>query len=273
MAFSKDKRQQEQSDKIQKTLEINQDLLERAIHIEQKEDQMLDTMQSLHYNSASVMAERYSRRSWSQHGEDLLIWDLFRRKGTEKPTYLDIGANHPFMISNTAIFNVNACRGINIDASPFNIENFNIYRPEDVNLCCGVGAENGEMTFYMVDKWSGRNSFNKSAVESFVKENPQFSITETIEVPVRKLNDILDEHWGGTIPDYVSIDIEGSEYDVLKNFDLNKYRPKVITIEINPDNDHLKEKLFELMDKSEFVLYLVTGVNYTFISKEFKESS
>ncbi|MGB5027475.1 MAG: hypothetical protein WBO38_03165, partial [Chitinophagaceae bacterium] len=43
----------------------------------------------------------HMRRSYSQSGEDIIVSYLFERMGIKKPTYLDIGANHPIALSNT----------------------------------------------------------------------------------------------------------------------------------------------------------------------------
>lgn len=92
-------------------------------------------------------------------------------------------------------------------------------RKDVINICCGVGKEDGIMPFYMIDERSGRNSFSKEDVEWFVKNNPEFKVQEVKNITIRTLQDILDECSGGRMPDYMSIDIEGLEYEVLSIFD------------------------------------------------------
>ena len=57
------------------------------------------------------------KKSFSQCGEDLIVNYIFGLRGITKPTYLDIGANDPFYLNNTALFYINGCRGINIEAN------------------------------------------------------------------------------------------------------------------------------------------------------------
>lgn len=72
--------------------------------------------------------------------------------GIKKPSYIDIGAHHPYEISNTAIFYMNGCRGVNVEANPNLIDEFYKERPDDINICCGVGNHPGKMPFYMIDE-------------------------------------------------------------------------------------------------------------------------
>src|ERR1035437_2058923 len=83
------------------------------------------------------------RKSYSQCGDDLNIDYVFRWRGIAHPSYIDIGANHPYSISNTAIFYENGCRGINVEANPQLIFVFQAARPDDINLNVGIGDKEG----------------------------------------------------------------------------------------------------------------------------------
>src|SRR5690242_15209281 len=91
-----------------------------------------------------------SHISYSQCGEDAIIDYIFRLRGIHQPSYIDIGANHPFSLSNTAMFYVKGCRGINIDANPELISLFEEYRPQDINLNVGISDEESELDFYIM---------------------------------------------------------------------------------------------------------------------------
>jgi len=67
--------------------------------------------------------------SCSQAGEDLLIRFLFGTLGIERPTYLDIGAYHPWRFSNTALLYVRGSCGINVEAEPDALAAFDKHRP------------------------------------------------------------------------------------------------------------------------------------------------
>lgn len=86
---------------------------------------------------------KYYVRSYAQHGEDTLIFNMLTKVlKISKPSYIDIGAHHPYEISNTAIFYEHGCRGVNIEANPVLFKRFPVERPEDINICCGLGSEN-----------------------------------------------------------------------------------------------------------------------------------
>ena len=63
---------------------------------------------------------------------------------------------------------------------------------------------------------------------------------KTISVETISLNDVVKEYFNSICPSYISIDTEGSEYEILKAFDLDNFRPKVFTIEHNHTENETK---------------------------------
>ena len=211
-------------------------------------------------------------RTYSQHGEDVLIWQLFTEMmGREKFTYIDIGAHHPFVISNTALLYEKGCNGVNIEANPALMENFYRERKHDINLCCGVGPRHGQMPFYMLDEYSGRNSFNKELLDRFIEEHQEVRIQKNIQVEIYTLEEIVEKYCNGIMPDYMDIDIEGLEYDTLSTLDFSKYAPKVITYEVNRNNMETRDKMNKLMAENGYAFYVKTGTNYTWIKEEYRK--
>lgn len=172
--------------------------------------------------------QRFGGFTYSQHGEDLMIVNLFDLAGIQRPSFLDVGAHHPLVISNTALLYERGSRGINIEANPNLFPEFQRQRPEDINLQVAVGPAAGRMPLYMVDPTSGLNSLIKSEVE---KQSGK-SVNLAVEVDVVTLNSIVDKHWKGEFPDFLSIDVEGMDLEVLSGADFSKSKPKVIIAEI-----------------------------------------
>jgi hypothetical protein len=56
---------------------------------------------------------------------------------------------------------------------------------------------------------------------------------KVVEIETISINDAIVNHFNGETPSYISIDTEGSEYQILKSFDFEKYQPLVFTIEHN----------------------------------------
>ena len=215
----------------------------------------------------------HESNSYSQHGEDMIIYTAFTHMGYFRdgklPTYIDIGAHHPYNISNTALFHKKGCHGINIEANPELIKAFDEERPEDINLCVGIGAKEGEFPFYMTDV-PGLNSFkrdnityNEQLVERDTGKQEKYEIRKVQNIRIRKLPDIIDEYCNGEWPDFLSIDIEGMEYESLEICDLTN-GPKLMAVEVNFNGD-----LFvELLDKKGYFPYLWYRENILFVRKD-----
>ena len=213
---------------------------------------------------------------YSQHGEEYAIYYAFKHMGFFRegklPSYIDVGAHHPFELSNTAFLYQMGCHGINIEANPELIENFKIWRPEDINLCVGIGDEEGEFPFYVSDLY-GLNTFkidnlvyNENLVERDTGTRGDFPVKKVINLPVKKLQNVIDEYADGKWPDFMSIDIEGMEYDSLKACNMSQ-GPKVIAVEVNYDGDLFVE-MFK--DKGYFP-YLWYRENIIFVRNELKD--
>jgi hypothetical protein len=90
------------------------------------------------HNRSSFPLSREEMRSleisFSQNGEDLMVWNTFRYLNILRGVYVDAGAYDPLDISNTLIFYKRGWRGINIDFSETKIERFRKLRPDDHNV-------------------------------------------------------------------------------------------------------------------------------------------
>ena len=108
--------------------------------------------------------------TYSQFGEDAIIFNILttRMKKTDAGFYVDIGAFHPRLFSNTKILSIMGWSGINIDANKDSIDLFNKERPNDINICCGVAPTDGELTYH---KFSNNSTINiTDAVNTFSPE-------------------------------------------------------------------------------------------------------
>ena len=204
--------------------------------------------------------QAFGHISYAQHGEDMLFVNYFHMLGITKPSWLDIGAHHPIIISNTALLYKRGGRGVNIEANPNLIENFRQMRPEDINVNIGVapkGNSNTKMTFYMIDKFSGRNTFDRNAAEEFIAQYPEHSIKEEISVDMIDINEAVDRYCSGVYPDLLTIDVENLDYDILSTADFKKSRPKLICVEVISAAGNASDKMATLL----------TGHGYSVIAR------
>jgi FkbM family methyltransferase len=205
------------------------DIRQRLINVENKINALLLRVPAPNEFRGS-QHQRFGHISYSQHGEDMVFVALFERFGIARPTYLDIGANHPTDCSNTALLYSRGARGVNIDASPDVIRLFEHARPEDLNVNVGVAGRSGTMTFYRLGDTAGTNSFSREAIERQLAENPAAAIADTIEVPVLTLNQVIRTYCGGIFPDLLSVDAEGLDYEILEAASFAS-RPKILCVE------------------------------------------
>ena len=178
--------------------------------------------------------DKNTRVTFSQLGEDIITRHLLscHLPPVQGGFYVDVGAHHPRTISNTYHLWLSGWRGLNIDADPHNIEAFRAERPNDINVCCGVGNEETVMTFY---EFEGRQVSTFSESHAILWEKTHgLRIISKKRIRVRPLESILNEF----LPDnqeikYLNIDVEEMDHQVITSFDIERWRPALITIEIN----------------------------------------
>jgi FkbM family methyltransferase len=146
--------------------------------------------------------------------------------------YVDIGAHHPLRFSNTHFFYARGWSGINVDAMPGSMAAFKQMRPRDVNLEIGIANDEDIKDFYMFHE-SALNGVSKTlALERHSRSNVS-DIESTIKVKTHRLADVLASHLpAGQKIDFMNIDVEGFDLEVLHSNDWNTYRPAIVLVEI-----------------------------------------
>lgn len=211
--------------------------------------------------------ETIGLKCYGQHFEDLVIAAIFGQIGIEKPSYMDLGANHPFTISNTALLYCNGCRGINIEANPFLIAEFKKQRPEDINLNVGVSTKEGILPFYKFDESSGRNTFSKEEADSISSDD--FKIEDIVELPVVTLKSIIEKYCQNVFPDFLDCDIEGLDFDVLSGYDLKNNGPKVVCVEVREKDI---EKFDSMLSGKGYFKYCRMGENNIYVQNRYRKT-
>lgn len=173
---------------------------------------------------------RHYYKSYSQDGEDMLLRKIFT--GKRKGFFVDVGAHHPYKYSNTYFFYKLGWHGINIDANPKNMDLFKRKRKRDINLGVGISQINQELNFYSFEE-SALSSFDEALSKTRI-EIEKYKLDEIIIIQTQRLEDILEKYiiGGKKDIDFMSIDVEGLEIEVLKSNDWTKFRPKYLLIEI-----------------------------------------
>ncbi|NMH86362.1 FkbM family methyltransferase [Flavivirga algicola] len=202
----------------------------------------------------------YATISYSQEGEDCILDRIFNEM--EYGFYVDIGAHHPKRFSNTNKFYKRGWRGINIDAMPNSMDAFKKERPDDINLEIGISKENRVLTYYM---------FNEPALNTFSKEEASkkdgirnYKVIEEKKILTYSLKEVLDKYLiNSNKIDFITIDVEGLDLEVIESNDWNRYRPKIVLVE-----DLKKHELIELPLKSDVYKFLNSN-DYQLIARTF----
>jgi len=209
--------------------------------------------------------------TYSQHGEDLVLLVVFQTIGIARPRYLDIGAHHPLHISNTALFYQRGSRGVNVEANPNLIEAFLHCRPEDVTLNVAVADKPGQLDFYFIDDYSGRNTCDLATAEEFVRKNPGFAIRKKTSVPVTTVADIYQQHFSPGDVDLLSIDIEGLDRAVIESTFASGIRPKVVVVEVVSGGDSSQaEAIRTILELNGYFIFVRLCANYIAVRDEFR---
>ena len=200
------------------------------------------------------------KKSYSMDGEDIFIVEYFRKKNNG--FYIDVGCYHPIHRNNTYLLHKKGWSGINIDIHQFSIDLFNYLRPDDVNLNCAISNKN-EVTemFYQkelsqistIEKQQAKIAFQGNIKKSKIQSLTLDALLEKIDFTDKKL-DLLD------------IDVEGADLKVLKGFNIEKFKPELICVEIH-EKDIKNSEIYKYLSNFSYELVWSGVFSHIFKSK------
>lgn len=171
----------------------------------------------------------------SQHGEEAWLWQEcgWRRGGV----FVEIGAYDGLRLSNSAFFEAIGWTGLLVEADPALAEACRRNRPGSRVIEAALSSEDGgTVTFAKVEGGGGVDTlgFIEEAGDEAHRRRVARSggQIESVTVSRRSLDSVLEET-GCTQVDWMSIDVEGAELDVLAGFDLERFGPRVLMLEDN----------------------------------------
>lgn len=207
--------------------------------------------------------------SYSQCGEDLIVDFLMQAMRIRKPTYLDIGAHHPTYISNTFFFYENGCTGVCIEPDPILLQRIKKVRNRDVCLNVGVGTGSLDMAKFYILSTRTLNTFSLEEATRYQAYGRQ-KIEKVIDVHLLPISKVIDEHFS-SCPNFISLDVEGMDYEIIKSIDFSKYRPEVFCVEtLTYTEDKSEKKLDEIinhMKANNYIQYADTYINTIFVDR------
>lgn len=217
------------------------------------------------------------RTSYSQSGEDIIISDLFTRLGILNPTYLDIGANDPVALSNTYRLYKRGSRGICVEPNPILCKKIQEKRKRDICVNAGVAFDDKkEADFYLFpEKLSGLNTFSKEEAEFWEhtgnEEIGKHKVEQVIKMKLININELMTQYFSPH-PNFISIDVEGLDFDIIRSINFNKFKPEVFCIEtlgfIENNKEIKKTVIINFFKMHDYFVYADTYINTIFCYKK-----
>ncbi|NJO23537.1 MAG: FkbM family methyltransferase [Sphingomonadales bacterium] len=141
--------------------------------------------------------------------------------------YIDVGGGHPIADNVSYWFYLKGWRGLVVEPQAKLANLYAHIRPRDITACTLVGSREGEVEFHVVDRLHGFST----TVESNAKAAEGMGAGYATErLPMRRLQSLTAQH-GITRVDFLKIDVEGAEADVLVGADWTTCRPRVVVLE------------------------------------------
>lgn len=204
------------------------------------------------------------RLTYSQSGEDVILETILGN--IKQGFYVDIGANNPYVQSNTYYFYKKGWRGMNVDALPDISLKFNKLRPRDINIEAGISNNEGELNYYMFES-SFYNTFNPRIAQEIAKHT---NLTGKIPIKTIPLIKLFKDYNIGNI-DFLSVDAEGMDLSVLQSNDWTLYRPKIIITEFFSKGLEkiFQDPIFQYLTSKGYIFFCNSATNAFYLEQSF----
>lgn len=187
---------------------------------------------------------KLDKEKYSQNNQDLLVLFLL---GKDPGYFVEFGATDGISGSNTLLLEKLGWGGIIAEPSDIFHERLYKNRKCHIDISCVSNVSGDNVVFYEVGD-SGLSSMEKYANNDMWSVARQSHIKK--EVITITLKDLLDKYDAPGIIDYLSIDTEGAEFDILNSYDFSRHF-KVITVEHN--HTSMKNDIHELLSKKGYL--------------------
>jgi FkbM family methyltransferase len=203
---------------------------------------------------------------YGQCGEDLIVASMLEaialKTGTELKDveYLEIGGNHPFATSTTYLLHKQlGMRGVIVEANPNLIPDLEKGRPADTIIHAAIHEKESTVAVLSLSAHDEVSSLDRKTADRW--HELLGGGAEELEVPAMRINELMRLHVNDTAPAFMSIDVEGLDLALLKEFDFARYRPWLIQIEY-------MDNVFPPGNGKEIVAHM-QNANYSLVAKTY----
>lgn len=208
------------------------------------------------------------RISYAQNGEDVVIW---RGLGhLETGSYVDVGAADPELDSVTRLFYEHGWSGVTVEPVPQFAEALRHERPRDVTFDVAIGTTASRSTLFAVPD-TGLSSLLPTAAESATAEG--YTVQE-VDVEMASLTSVIEQRFESDEEIHLlNISTEGTEAEVLRGMDFNRWKPWVIVVSATePNGTADRRSQFDmLLTAHGYVPALFNGLKAFYVSPDHSE--
>jgi FkbM family methyltransferase len=202
--------------------------------------------------------------SFSQNAEDVRLWRVFHE--VRDGFYVDVGANDPATWSVTKLFYDAGWNGINVEPGP-TYDLLAKARPRDVNVRAAVRLDRGTSDFWITHPETGLSTCHPD-VHAHVPE--LIDRFERVTVDTVRLEQVLGEHASDRAIQFLKIDVEGAEAEVIASSDWTRFRPAVVVVEAvaTMDSRPTHEAWEPMLLAADYQFAVFDGLNRFYVAAE-----
>ena len=151
--------------------------------------------------------------SYTQNMEDYHLWLAF--EGQRNGTYIDIGSGHPIADNVSFFFYERGWQGLVVEPQRNLVDLHTRLRPRDISVCALIGTRSGLTDFHVFYTLHALSTTSEKYANAACSLGAEY---QTIQMPMISLAELCEEYALTTI-DFLKIDVEGAEADVLMSGD------------------------------------------------------
>lgn len=204
-----------------------------------------------------------TKLTYSQHQEDVFLYENLKNYDLSRGIYIDVGANHPISISNSIWFYKNGYNGVIVEPNIELANLFRTFRSRDIVANVGCGKDAAFLKFHFANA-PVISSFNRNSIEQLTNDATH-AIRQSFYLPILPLDTILENisyEWVF----FLSIDVEGLDYDVLLGAKDTLKKVFLLIVEQNGENE--KKDIMDLALQNGFEYLTEKSCNLVFKNKD-----
>lgn len=200
-----------------------------------------------------------AKSSYSQHQEDVFLYESLKKYDLSKGIYIDVGANHPISISNSILFYKKGYHGVIVEPNTELANLFRTFRSRDIVANVGCGKEASFLEFHFANA-PVISSFKRNSIE-VLTHNAASAIRTSSYLPILPLDTILENinyEWVF----FLSIDVEGLDYEVLQG--AKNTLKKVFLLIVEQNSEEEKQQILDFARQNGFEYITEKSCNLIF---------